>query len=88
MIEYTVTINSLSTGERLWTIKYAEWGPNNGDRDLAMQYERSMDNRYIYSGHDGKIYGFEGDVAGMFEMPHPGGCFLTSPIIDSLYIRP
>ncbi|RPA93941.1 hypothetical protein L873DRAFT_1793233 [Choiromyces venosus 120613-1] len=61
--EYTVTINSLSTGERLWTIKYAEWGPNNGDRDLAMQYERSMDNRYIYSGHDGKIYGFEGDVA-------------------------
>jgi len=31
-----------------------------------MQYERSMDNRYIYSGHDGKIYGFEGDVAGMF----------------------
>ncbi|KAG0638880.1 hypothetical protein HOY80DRAFT_1046658 [Tuber brumale] len=62
--EYTVTINSLSTGERLWTIKYAEWGPNNGDKDLAMQYERSMDNRYIYSGHDGKIYGFEGDVAG------------------------
>jgi serine/threonine-protein kinase/endoribonuclease IRE1 len=62
--EYTITINSISTGERLWTIKYAEWGPNNSDRDLAQQYKSSMDNRYIYSGHDGKVYGFEGDVTG------------------------
>ncbi|PWW75207.1 hypothetical protein C7212DRAFT_281964 [Tuber magnatum] len=78
--EYTVTINSLSTGERLWTIKYAEWGPNNGDKDLAVQYERSMDNRYIYSGHDGKIYGFEGDVAGIERRPKYQQSF-SSPVI-------
>jgi len=53
-----------------------------------MQYERSMDNRYIYSGHDGKIYGFEGDVAGMFQVPYSSGCFLASPITDRLYARP
>lgn len=64
-IEYTVTISNVNTGELLWTIKYTEWGPNNSDRDLAEQHHVPMDNRYIYSSHDGRIYGFEGDTTGM-----------------------
>lgn len=62
--EYTVTISNVNTGEHLWTIKYTEWGPNNSDRDLADQHREPMDNRYIYSSYNGKIYGFEGDKTG------------------------
>lgn len=47
------------TNELLWTLKYTEWGPNNGDLDLAAQYSESMDNRFIYAIHDGRILGFD-----------------------------
>ncbi|RPA81727.1 hypothetical protein BJ508DRAFT_109917 [Ascobolus immersus RN42] len=57
--EYTVTIQDKRTSELLWTIKYAEWGPNNGDQDLAKQHATSLDNRYILSLTDGTFMGFE-----------------------------
>ncbi|KAF8455671.1 hypothetical protein BGX38DRAFT_1166071 [Terfezia claveryi] len=56
---YTVTVEDVVTNELLWTLKYTEWGPNNGDLDLAAQYSESMDNRFIYAIHDGRILGFD-----------------------------
>ncbi|KAL7266643.1 bifunctional endoribonuclease/protein kinase ire1 [Rhizina undulata] len=69
--EYTITIQSISTGDPLWTIKYTEWGPNNSDKDLTAQHRRPMDNRYIYSGYDGKIYGFDDHTADSSEERRP-----------------
>lgn len=57
--EYTIRIQRWSTAELLWTIKFNEWSPNKGDLDLRQQYHRSLDNRYIYSAHDGTIFGFD-----------------------------
>jgi serine/threonine-protein kinase/endoribonuclease IRE1 len=57
--EYTIRIQRWSTAELLWTIKFNEWSPNNSDLDLRQQYHRSLDNRYIYSAHDGTIFGFD-----------------------------
>lgn len=56
---YTVTVEDVVTNELLWTLKYTEWGPNNGDLDLAAQYSEPMDNRFIYAIHDGRILGFD-----------------------------
>ncbi|KAF8426275.1 hypothetical protein EV426DRAFT_530773 [Tirmania nivea] len=56
---YIVTVEDVITNELLWTLKYTEWGPNNGDLDLAAQYSKSMDNRFIYAIHDGRILGFD-----------------------------
>lgn len=56
---YTVTVEDVVSNELLWTLKYTEWGPNNGDLDLAAQYSESMDNRFIYAIHDGRILGFD-----------------------------
>ncbi|EEP81215.1 conserved hypothetical protein [Uncinocarpus reesii 1704] len=58
-IEYTVTIQNTETGLPICTIKYAEWAPNNRDADLQSQYSRTMDERHIYSMHDGVIFGFD-----------------------------
>lgn len=58
-IEYTVTIQNTDTGHPIYTIKYAEWAPNNRDADLQNQYFRTMDERHIYSMHDGIIFGFD-----------------------------
>ncbi|WEW61358.1 bifunctional endoribonuclease/protein kinase ire1 [Emydomyces testavorans] len=58
-IEYTVTIQHTETGIPICTIKYAEWAPNNRDADLQSQYYRTMDERHIYSMHDGMIFGFD-----------------------------
>lgn len=63
--EYIISIQNYRTGELLWTIKYKEWTPNNSDMDLRMQHNRPKDNRYIYSRHDGFIFGFE-ELEGMF----------------------
>lgn len=56
--EYTVGIQRRD-GRPIATLKYAEWGPNNYDRDLYHQYHTSLDNRYITSQHDGKVYAFD-----------------------------
>ncbi|KAL1956611.1 hypothetical protein VTO42DRAFT_6958 [Malbranchea cinnamomea] len=58
-IEYTVAIQDTETGMPICTIKYSEWSPNNRDADLQSQYFTSMDDRHIYSMHDGVIFGFD-----------------------------
>ncbi|KAK8929555.1 hypothetical protein H634G_03942 [Metarhizium anisopliae BRIP 53293] len=56
--EYTVGIERRD-GKPIATLKYAEWTPNNRDKDLFHQYRVSKDNRYISTQHDGKIYSFD-----------------------------
>ncbi|KAI9894501.1 MAG: bifunctional endoribonuclease/protein kinase ire1 [Vezdaea aestivalis] len=58
-IDYTVGIASRDTGAPVCTLKYTEWGPNNRDSDLQSQYENTMDQKYVYSRHDGSIFGFD-----------------------------
>lgn len=58
-IEYTVAVQNTETGNPICTIKYSEWSPNNRDIDLQSQYSRTMDERHIYSMHDGVIFGFD-----------------------------
>lgn len=55
--EYTVGIHD-SDGP-IATLKYSEWGPNTFDSDLYTQYHSSLDNRYITSQHNGKVYAFD-----------------------------
>ena len=57
--EYTVGIQSRDTGEPICTLKYSEWGPNIRDSDLENQYSRTLDQKYVYSRHDGSIFGFD-----------------------------
>ncbi|KAK2734152.1 bifunctional endoribonuclease/protein kinase ire1 [Myotisia sp. PD_48] len=58
-IEYTVAIQNTETGMPICTIKYSEWAPNNRDVDLQSQYSKTMDERHIYSMHDGVVFGFD-----------------------------
>lgn len=75
-LEYTVTIQSQETEELLWTIKYAEWGPNNSDKDLAKQHSTSLDNKYIISLFDGSFMGFEqGDKGDSCKFDVAGQCW-------------
>lgn len=46
-------------GQPIATLKYSEWGPNNFDQDLHQQYHMSLDQKYIYTGHDGGVIGFD-----------------------------
>ncbi|KAI9782485.1 MAG: bifunctional endoribonuclease/protein kinase ire1 [Geoglossum umbratile] len=62
--EYTVGIQSRDTGDLICTLKYWEWGPNNRDSDLHGQYVSAMDNKYVYSRHDGGVFGFAHERAG------------------------
>ena len=57
--EYTVGIQSRDSGDQICTITYSEWGPNNRDSDLLSQYFSTMDHKYVYSRHDGSIFGFD-----------------------------
>ena len=57
--EYTIGIQHKDTQEPICTLQYSEWGPNNRDRDLHKQYSETMDNRYVYTSHDGRIFGFD-----------------------------
>jgi serine/threonine-protein kinase/endoribonuclease IRE1 len=56
-IEYTIGIQDRNTGEQISTIRYFEWGPNNRDQDLKARYNKTMDNKYVYTKHDGTIFG-------------------------------
>lgn len=58
-VEYTVAIQNTETGLSICTIKYSEWSANNRDTDLQRQYSQTMDQRHIYSMHDGVIFGFD-----------------------------
>lgn len=57
--EYTVGIQSRDSGDQICTLTYSEWGPNNRDSDLLSQYFNTMDHKYVYSRHDGSIFGFD-----------------------------
>jgi serine/threonine-protein kinase/endoribonuclease IRE1 len=57
--EYTVDIHRSDNLKPLATIKYSEWGPNNFNNDLSQQHHMSLDNHYITSRHDGKVYAFD-----------------------------
>lgn len=57
--EYTIGIQDRNTGEQISTIKYFEWAPNNRDQDLRSKYTRTMDRKYVYTKHDGTIFGFD-----------------------------
>ena len=58
-VQYTVMIQSAITGDRLCTIKFSEWTPNNRDLDLQSQYVETKDKNHIYSLHDGRIIGID-----------------------------
>jgi serine/threonine-protein kinase/endoribonuclease IRE1 len=53
--QYTISIHNKLTNEHICTIKYAEWAPNNRDKDLQLQYQATMDNQYIYSLYNGEV---------------------------------
>ena len=59
--EYEVNIVNTKTNRHVATLKFSEWGPNNFDQDLQRQHRKSLDNKYIYTGHDGGIFGFDYD---------------------------
>lgn len=56
--EYTVGISS-TRGFPIATLKYSEWAPNVFDQDLLRQYSSTLDNLYITSRHDGRVYAFD-----------------------------
>ena len=56
--EYKVEIRGKDTHE-IANLTYTEWGPNNYDQDLQRQHRETQDKRYIYSGHDGGVMGFD-----------------------------
>lgn len=59
-IEYTVNIQSRVTQKTICQLKYWEWSPNTRDSDLQRQYATTtIDKKYIYSMHDGKVIGFD-----------------------------
>lgn len=59
---HSVVIQDGNTRQRICTIKYSEWTPNNGDMDLHGQYNVPFDNRKIHAFHDGRFIGL--DVSG------------------------
>ncbi|RKF62873.1 putative serine threonine-protein kinase [Erysiphe neolycopersici] len=59
--EYTVGIFGKHDSRHIATLKLSEWTPNNYDQDLQrqyMQYGSTLDNKYIYTGHDGSFVSF------------------------------
>ncbi|KAL8989039.1 MAG: hypothetical protein Q9177_001986 [Variospora cf. flavescens] len=77
--EYTVTIQNRDTAEPICTLVYSEWGPNTRDSDLHSQYSATMDNRYVYSLHDGSIFGW--DHGQMLERQRSYTQKLSSPVV-------
>src|SRR5699024_8673286 len=58
-VEYAVAIQNTETGDPICTLKYSEWTPNNRDMDIQIQYFLVIDQRHIYSMHDGSVLGFD-----------------------------
>ena len=77
--EYTVTIQDRNTADPICTLTYSEWGPNTRDSDLHSQYSATMDNRYVYSLHDGSIFGW--DHGQMVERQRSYTQKLSSPVV-------
>ena len=76
--EYVVNIRHVD-GRAIAVLKYSEWTPNNYDQDLQRQYHTTLDNKYIYTSHDGGVMGFDhersstNDVGKLFrhKLPSP-----------------
>jgi serine/threonine-protein kinase/endoribonuclease IRE1 len=78
--EYTVSING-KDGHHIATLTFSEWSPNNFDNDLQRQYHKTLDNKYIYTSHDGGVIGLDHDRNSADE---PGRLFkhkFTSPVV-------
>jgi len=79
--EYTVGISGAKDGRQIATLKFSEWVPNNYDHDLQRQYHTTLDNKYIYTSHDGGVIGFDLDRTSANE---PGRLFkhkFASPVV-------
>ncbi|KAK8057059.1 IRE kinase [Apiospora saccharicola] len=61
--EYTVSIHRQDDGRALATLRYTEWGPNSYDQDLHRQYTTTQNGRYITTGHNGKLFTYDGNGA-------------------------
>ncbi|KAG8525363.1 uncharacterized protein KY384_009007 [Bacidia gigantensis] len=77
--EYIITIQNRDTTEPLCTLKYSEWGPNARDGDLHSQYAETKDNRYIYTLHDGSIFGWNHGDVGKWRQSYTQK--LSSPVV-------
>jgi serine/threonine-protein kinase/endoribonuclease IRE1 len=78
--EYTVVIQR-ADGAHIATLTFSEWSPNNFDTDLQRQYHKTLDNKYIYTSHDGGVIGLDHDRNSADE---PGRLFkhkFTSPVV-------
>ncbi|KUJ22869.1 uncharacterized protein LY89DRAFT_312690 [Mollisia scopiformis] len=58
-IEYTVAIQGRRDGRHVATLTFSEWSPNNYDQDLQRQHSKSLDDQFIFPGHDGNFYGVD-----------------------------
>ncbi|KAE8441159.1 hypothetical protein EG329_005815 [Mollisiaceae sp. DMI_Dod_QoI] len=56
--EYTVAIQGRD-GRHIATLTFSEWIPNNYDQDLQRQHSKSLDDQFIFPGHDGNFYGVD-----------------------------
>ncbi|KFA53832.1 hypothetical protein S40293_01657 [Stachybotrys chartarum IBT 40293] len=56
--EYTVGIHR-TDGRSIATLRYSEWGPNHFDSDLYQQYHETLDQHYVASRHDGRVYAWD-----------------------------
>jgi serine/threonine-protein kinase/endoribonuclease IRE1 len=54
--EYTISVQDRNTGDPITTLRYAEWAPNNRDQDLLRTYNNTLDNKYVYTRHDGTVF--------------------------------
>ena len=59
--EFTVGIHVGKDTRLIATLKFSEWTPNSYDQDLQRQYHTTLDNKYIYTSHDGGVIGFDHD---------------------------
>ena len=78
--EYWVKIAG-NDGHHIATLTFSEWTPNNFDTDLLRQYHATLDGKYIYTSHDGGVFGFDHNRDSPDE---PGRLFthkFTSPVV-------
>ncbi|KAN0122891.1 hypothetical protein V8E51_001217 [Hyaloscypha variabilis] len=78
--EYWVRISGID-GHHIATLTFSEWTPNNYDTDLQRQYHQTLDGKYIYTSHDGGVFGFDHNRNSPDE---PGRLFnhkFTSPVV-------
>lgn len=54
--EYTIGVQDRNTGDQITTLRYFEWAPNNRDIDLLTTYKNTLDNKYVYTRHDGTVF--------------------------------